>query len=342
MSESTRGTKEPTFCKLPIQYDPEKPMQVGGQAVMEGVMMRAPGAVATAVRKPNGEIVVKRQAYQSWAEKFPIFKTPILRGAAGLIEMMILGLKTLNWSADIAMEAEVKEKNEKKPSEWSLYLTLFVALALGISLFFITPILITSFLIEAEQNALGFNLISGAIRITLLLAYMWGISFMPDIFRLFQYHGAEHKSIFAFEEEQSVELDRARTYTTYHPRCGTSFLLIVMVVSILSFSIFDSILISILGSISTPLRIATHLPLIPIIGGVSYEVIKFSARHTDTAWGKVLVAPGLWLQKITTKEPDDAQLEVALVALKSALGLDPQTLAKDEETTYERTLAQVA
>jgi len=329
-------------CALPIQYDPEKPMQVGGQAVMEGVMMRAPGAVATAVRKPNGDIVVKREIFKSWLETYKWLATPVLRGAVGLIEMMILGIKTLNWSAEIAVEEEEKAKAEKtgkpmkKQSNVELVLTLAVSLILGVAIFFAIPLVLTTFFFDVANSAIAFNLISGGIRVTLLLLYMWGISKLPDVFRLFQYHGAEHKSIFAFEEEMSVELSRARSYTTLHPRCGTSFLLIVMVTAIISFAFVDTLIIYLLGYINLPIRILSHLPLIPVVGGLSYEIIKFSAKHTETSWGKILVAPGLWLQLITTKEPDDQQLEVALVALKSAIGLDPLTLLKEDEPVYTR------
>lgn len=336
--------QKPKACALPIQYDPEKPMQVGGQAVMEGVMMRAPGAVATAVRKPNGEIVVKRDEYQSVIEKYKWLNIPVLRGAVGLIDMMVLGIKTLNWSAEIAMEEEKKAKGEttKETSKLSLYFTLAVSLLLGIGIFFGLPILLTSFFFDVDKTALSFNLLSGAIRVTLFMTYLLAISRLPDIFRLFQYHGAEHKSIYAFEEEQSVELERARSYTTLHPRCGTSFLLIVMVVSILSFAVIDSVLLQFISELGAIKRLLIHLPFIPVIGGLSYEVVKFSARHTDSFWGKILVTPGLWMQKITTKEPDDSQLEVALVALKSALGIRPESIELDEEKNYERVVTKAA
>jgi len=334
---------KPVACALPIQYDPEKPMQVGGQAVMEGVMMRAPGAVATAVRKPNGEIVVKREEYKSVIEKYTWLNVPVLRGAVGLIDMMALGIRTLNWSAEVAMEDEKKEGEEKKEtSKLSLYFTLFVSLALGVGIFFGLPILLTSYLFDVDKTALSFNLFSGAIRVTLFMIYLLAISRLPDIFRLFQYHGAEHKSIYAFEEEQSVALDRARKYTTLHPRCGTSFLLIVMLVSIISFAIIDSVLLQIISDLNVFKRLLIHLPFIPVVGGLSYEVVKFSAKHTDSFWGKILVAPGLWMQKITTKEPDDSQLEVALAALKSALGLNPETIELYEEKSYTKTFSKAA
>lgn len=333
---------QPRACALPIQYDPEKPMQVGGQAVMEGVMMRAPGAVATAVRKPNGEIVVKREVYQSVIEKYKWLNIPVVRGAVGLIDMMILGIRTLNWSAEIAMTEENKEKNKKEASKLSLYFTLFISLALGVGIFIGLPILLTSLLFDVDKTALSFNLFSGAIRVTLFLTYLFAISKLPDIFRLFQYHGAEHKSIYAFEEEQSVELDRARSYTTLHPRCGTSFLLIVMLVSIFSFALIDSVLLQFITDLNPIKRFFIHLIFVAPIGGISYEVVKFSAKHTDSAWGKILVAPGLWMQKITTKEPDDSQLEVALTALKSALGLNPETIELDEEKSYTKTFSRAA
>lgn len=320
-------------------YNPDKPMQVGGQAVIEGVMMRAPNTVATAVRRANGQIVVQKQDFLSVTQIYKWLNVPILRGAVGLIEMMVLGIKTLNYSAEIAtldIETEKNKRNngregslsEKKPKSQSnlrLAGTLIFALVLGIGIFFILPLYLTTKVFTFEQTALAFNFITGIIRVTILLIYMLAISLMKDIQQLFRYHGAEHKSVFAFELKAPLVPEAVRTYSRFHPRCGTSFLLIVIFVAILTFSFLDAFLLTIFGTITLPIRLCTHLPFIPIVGGLAYEIIKFSAKHSTTWWGRILIAPGLWLQKITTKEPDMRQIEVALVALRCALGQeDPE------------------
>ncbi len=317
-------------------YDPNKPMQVGGQAVIEGVMMRAPGAVSTAVRRANGQIIVQHQKFKSFTEKHKWLNVPIVRGAIGLIDMMYLGVKTLNFSAEIAMlDVETEklksnsiagnngsEKKSKPTSNFALVITLIFALAIGIGIFFVFPLYLTTEVFAIEQTAVAFNLTAGAIRIIILLLYMAGISLMKDVQRLFHYHGAEHKSVFAYELKAVLEPNSVKTYSRFHPRCGTSFLLIVAFVAILSFSFLDVILLKLLGTITLPVRLMTHLPFIPIVGGLAYEIIKFSAKHGTTWWGRIIITPGLLLQKITTKEPDTAQIEVALVALRCALGLE--------------------
>ena len=337
-----------------LRFDPNNPLQVGGQAVIEGVMMRAPGRIATAVRRANGEIVVQKKEYRSLAERHKMFKLPILRGAVGLIEMMFIGIETLNFSGEIAMhdlELE-KQKNgtpslksltlqcssdeelrragsdgtapkkKKASSSVKLALTVLFSLIVGVAVFFVTPLFITTKLFNVEQNAFGFNLIAGAIRLSILLGYLVVISLMKDVKRLFEYHGAEHKAVFTFEKMGELTPVSATQYTRFHPRCGTSFILIVMVISMLLFSVLDSLIILWLGKISLLVRLLTHLPLIPLVGGVAYEFIRWSAKKSSTSFGKMLVAPGLWLQRITTQEPDHTQLEVALVAIKCALGID--------------------
>ncbi len=315
-------------------YNPNKPMQVGGQAVIEGVMMRAPGSIATAVRRANGQIVVQQQKYKSVTEKYKWLNVPIVRGAVGLIDMMYLGIKTLNFSAEIAMldvgREEGKRNNRvgkdnsesktKTQSKLALAATLVFALALGIGIFFIVPLYITTKVFAIEQTAVTFNLVAGAIRISILLLYMAGISLMKDIQQLFRYHGAEHKSVFAYELKGALVPGSVIKYSRFHPRCGTSFLLIVAFVAILSFSLLDVLLLTFMTRITLPIRLMTHVPFIPFVGGLAYEIIKFSAKHGTTWWGKTLIAPGLWLQNITTKEPTELQIEVALVALKCALG----------------------
>ncbi|TAK61904.1 MAG: DUF1385 domain-containing protein [Bacteroidetes bacterium] len=325
--EINSTAQRPTF-----QYDPNNPLVVGGQAVIEGVMMRAPGRIATAVRRANGDIVVKKQEYRSLGEKYPLLKLPILRGAIGLIEMMFIGIETLNFSAEVAMqdaEAEEAKKNgkakKKEPaSKFKLALMVLFSLTLGIGIFFVGPLFVTTKLFDVEQEPFWFNLTSGIIRITILIGYMAAIALMNDVKRLFQYHGAEHKLVFTFEQQADLVPAVAKNYTRFHPRCGTSFVLIVMLVAILLFAVFDTVLIQWLGKLSLATRILTHIPLIPFVGGVSYEFIRWSAKRSETTVGKILVAPGLWLQRITTNEPDLSQLEVATVAIKCALGIEPE------------------
>lgn len=305
-------------------------MAVGGQAVLEGVMMRAPGMVATAVRRANGEIVVKKEPQLTLSERYPIFKLPILRGAVGLIEMMVIGVRTLNFSAEVAMQDAGQsvgfngngrqEAASSMKDNLRLGVTVAFSLAVGVAVFFVTPLVVTTFFFDVEQEPLWFNLIAGGVRIGILLGYLVAISLLKDIRRLFEYHGAEHKAVFAFEKGEPLTVEAAARQSRFHPRCGTSFLLIVMFVAIVLFSLLDAALIQWLGDLNVLMRVATHLPLIPLVGGVSYEFIRASAKRSETAIGKLVVAPGLWLQQITTREPDASQLEVALVALRSALG----------------------
>lgn len=308
---------------LPKQtYDPNNPIQVGGQAVIEGVMMRAKGMIATAVRRSNGEIVIKRQPFTSIIEKYPALNIPILRGAIGLIEMMYIGISTLNYSAEISMEEENKGKKKKEQTKIALIATLIFSLAIGIGIFFFLPLFTATQFFNVEQRPFAFNLVAGVIRITLLLGYLYVISKMKDVHRLFQYHGAEHKAVFAFEQKAPLEIAEAMKYTRFHPRCGTSFVLQVMLIAILFFAVMDTILLQFIDSITLPIRLATHIPFIPVLGGISYEFLKFSAKHSTSTMGKIFVAPGLWLQKITTEEPDESMMEVSLAALKAALQID--------------------
>jgi uncharacterized protein YqhQ len=258
-----------------------------------------------------------------------MLNVPVLRGAIGLIDMMYLGIKTLNYSAEVAMlDVEEQEKpsgkngQKKSQSQLALAGTLIFALALGVAIFFVLPIFLTTKVFHFEQTAFEFNLVAGLIRMTILLAYLSAISISKDIQRLFQFHGAEHKTVFAFELTSNLVAPVVGAHSRFHPRCGTSFLLIVMFVAIFAFGLLDALTMQIIGPLTFATRLLTHLPFIPVVGGISYEVIKFSARHTTTWWGKLLIAPGLWLQRITTREPDESQIEVAVVALRCALGLE--------------------
>ena len=293
-------------------------------------MMRAPGAYATSVRRADGTIETERHEFQSILEKHKSLNIPILRGIIALFETLKIGIGTLQWSADKSMEDLEPDKADSKPGTLAKAASLIFALLVGLGIFFVLPLTVTTKFFEIERDAVSFNLVSGAIRITLFLGYIGAISLMEDIKILFRYHGAEHKMIFAFEGGCELLPSEAKKFIRFHPRCGTSFLLIVMLVSILVFALIDSIILGYVGSISLGVRLLSHLPMIPFVAGLGYEAIKLSGRYGSTAVGKVLVAPGLWLQRLTTKEPDDAQLEVAAVALKSALGEDYEKFVGDK------------
>lgn len=315
------------------RFDVKNPMQVGGQAVLEGVMMRAPGMVATAVRRASGEIVVRKEPHVGLGERYRLLRLPVLRGALGLIEMIVIGMRTLNFSAEVAMLDVEKSNGNGHMSPGSpgapghswkesvrLGLTVAISLAVGVAVFFLTPLLITTMFFKVDQLPVAFNLVAGMIRVLFLLGYMLGLSMFKDIKRLFQYHGAEHMAVFAFERGAGLDVKGAAEQSRFHPRCGTSFLLIVVIVSVVLFSVLDSLVMVWLGHLTLATRILTHLPLIPLVGGVSYELIKASAKRSETIFGKLIVSPGMWLQRITTQQPDVAQLEVALIALRCALG----------------------
>jgi uncharacterized protein YqhQ len=305
----------------------EKIMPIGGQAVIEGVMMRSPSRIATAIRRVNGEIEVKIDDFISLVQKKKYFNIPVIRGAITLLEVMILGIKTLQWSADKAMEdleqkEQVQQKNGKKPgmSTSGAIITVTIALIIGVGMFFLFPLYLTTKIFNIEKQPLLFNLVTGGIRILVFLGYVWGISFLKDVKRLFEYHGAEHKTIFTFENKIFLSPANAQKFTTYHPRCGTSFLMIVMLLSIMIFAFLDYGIILLYGKISFSIRLVTHLPFILPIGGISYEALKASAKYSHSKLVKLLILPGLALQRITTSPPDEKQLEVAICALKSALG----------------------
>jgi len=296
-------------------------IHVGGQAVIEGVMMRAPRAVAIAVRRPDGEIVVKKELAIPLSERFPIVKLPIIRGAVALFTSLIIGIKALNFSANEAMTEEEKDKEGVKEgggelSSWAMAGTMTVAFGFGICLFFLFPLYLTKLMTPViGDNNIVFNLVDGVIRVIVFLAYIWLISRMEDIQRVFQYHGAEHKSIFAFEAGEELTIENVRRYSRLHPRCGTSFLLIVMLVSIAVFSLIPKLW-------PFYLKAGSRIFLLPMIAGISYEFLKWSASHDNHPLVKMVIAPGLALQRLTTREPDDSQLEVAIRSMNEALELN--------------------
>ena len=288
---------------------------VGGQAVIEGVMMRVPGAYSTAVRDPEGNIHTDRHNFESITDRKPHFKKPIIRGTISLFEAMKMGFQTLQWSADIAMP----EESEKTNPIVDALMTL-VSIGLAIGLFFAAPIGLTTWLFDKDQDPFVFNIISGALRIFFFLVYLILISLLSDVKRLFQYHGAEHKTVYNFESGKNLNIKNAQEFPTQHPRCGTSFMFIIMIVAILSFSVLDSILMLFVGEIQVWMRLIMHIPFMPLVAGIGYEVLKLTAKHRDNILFRMLAQPGLWLQNITTKQPDDNQVEVSIAALESAFG----------------------
>ncbi len=297
-------------------------LPVGGQAVIEGVMMRVPGKIVTAVRAADQEIVVREEAYEGLSRRYYLLGLPIVRGAISFFEMMFIGLKALNFSADVAMRTS-EELPEECKNNWkdqlSLVATLVFSLALGIGLFFFVPLAIAE-AAKLERGVLQFNVLAGAVRAVLLVLYLWGISHWAEIQRVFQYHGAEHKSIFTLEAGAELCVEQARLFSRLHPRCGTSFMLIVVLFSIAVFAVADALFVVFFGHAQSLFeRFATHLVVLPLVSGSSFELLKLSGRKRNHPLVRFLMAPGLWLQRITTREPDDSQLEVALVALRRAL-----------------------
>ncbi|MDA8221795.1 DUF1385 domain-containing protein [Desulfosporosinus sp.] len=289
-----------------------RPVQYGGQAVIEGVMMRGPRESAIAVRLPNGEIEVTRLEINTWARK-PIFKLPLLRGFIALVDSLIVGTRALTFSAGRSMGGEEggEESGETELGFWELALTIGLAFGLGLLLFVGLPTGMAHLLRGKVSGVVLQNLLEGAIRLIMFFLYILVISRLKDIQRVFQYHGAEHKAIFTYEAGEELTVENTRRFSRLHPRCGTSFLLIVVVVSIFVFAFVGL----------NPLwwRLLSRMLLMPIVAGVAFEILKFSSRHLESPWFRWLIVPGLLLQKLTTREPDDAQLEVALAGLKGVL-----------------------
>lgn len=303
--------RDQSLCDSSIPEKKEERIRVGGQAVIEGVMMRSSNAMAIAVRKPNGEIVVQRKGLAFFSERTLLSKFPLVRGVLALISALVLGIQALNFSANQALSEE-----EKELSPWTMGLTLTAAMGFGVFLFFLAPLFLTKGLRFAipmlSESGLLFNLVDGIIRLLIFLAYLRAISFFKEIQRVFQYHGAEHKSIFAFESGEALRIDRVKGFSYLHPRCGTSFLLIVMVVSILVFALIPH-------HLSFGYKVASRVVFIPFIAGLSYEIIRFADRKRENRIIRYFIQPGLWLQRLTAREPSEDQIEVALRALQEVL-----------------------
>ena len=285
----------------------DKKPNIGGQAVIEGVMMRNANAVATAVLEPSGTITVKNEKIISIAERFPILKKPMLRGVVALGESLVVGLRALSYSAQMAGD-EGETLSDKE-----IVLTMIFSLCLTIVLFVIIPTAAAKYVHSAIKDPMLLNLAEGGLRMLIFFLYIYGISRMKDIKRVFQYHGAEHKTIHAYEAGVPLTVENVQKFSTLHPRCGTSFLLIVMIVSILMFAF--------LGWPDLWMRILSRIILLPVVAGISYEIIRYAGR-SENKFVKFATLPGLWLQNLTTNEPDDEQVEVAIRALEEVSVVD--------------------
>jgi len=290
---------------------------IGGQAVIEGVMMRGIDHWALAVRKPDDTIGLHDFDLMPWARRYPLLKAPIVRGVVALAEALTIGMRAITMSANESLGEEQEELSKKE-----MGFTIFVAIGLAFLLFFLLPYGLTLLLGDGLGTGVSFWLVEGLIRVAIFVGYLAVVTMLPDLRRVFEYHGAEHMAIHALEHEQPLTPAGCRGFRTLHVRCGTSFLLIVMVVSIFVFAF--------VGRPVWYFFILSRLILIPLIAGISYEITKWAGRHEENAFVKIIMAPGLALQRMTTRQPDDSQIEVAIAALEKVLELEPPDAARGE------------
>ena len=306
---------------LPALEEGGQETLVGGQAVLEGVMMRSPHAWAIACRKPSGEISVHSEPLERLSEKHKWMGWPVVRGVITLGHAMSLGFRALKFSANTALDELMPEKTESKKLEisgWVATVNIVFSLGFFIFMYKFLPLVAATELKRVNPifgERIVFNLVDGVIRIGLFLLFIWGVSLFKDIRRVYEYHGAEHKTVYAFENGDPLEIPAVQKYTTYHPRCGTSFLMTVMIISILVYTLVP---------VTTFwARFGIRIALLPVIAGVSYEIIRFAAKHRGSLFA-VMTAPGLWLQRVTTQPPSDDQAQCAIVALNQAMELEKQ------------------
>lgn len=307
-----------TFVLFRAFLKPSIDFAVGGQAVMEGVMMRSPRYYVVAVRDPEGDIQTQQSAFSSWTARWRILNLPIVRGMVHLVESMMIGSRSLQYSNDIFMGEEVKNQGRLSRLLWGLFSVISMLVAVTVMLFMmkVLPFWVATQCAKVwpslESNYLLFNAVDGVVKITLFLSYLLVLALSKDIRRVFQYHGAEHKSIWTYEKGLPLTVEHARAQTRFHPRCGTSFIFIVILMSVVVYTLVPP-------APTFALSLLERIAVIPLIAGLSYELLKLSARFQERTWVRLLVAPGLFIQRLTTREPDDAQLEVALHSLKSSL-----------------------
>lgn len=297
---------------------------IGGQAIIEGVMMRGPKEYASAVRKPDGEIIVEKHEVSSIMKKYKFLNIFIIRGIIAFVESLVVGMKSLMFSAEFFDVEEEPSKFDKwldeklgeKAKTFVIYLSVFISIFLCVGLFILLPAVIAGIFFKNEGDTrVWFNLVDGIVKIGLLLGYIVLISKMQEIQRVFEYHGAEHKTIFCYEAGEELTVENVRKQSRLHPRCGTSFLLIVMVISIIVFSFFTAS--------NVWIALLQRLLLIPLIAGVSYEIIKFVGK-SENKFICIFNKPGMWFQRFTTREPDDSQIEVAIASLLSVIPEDKE------------------
>lgn len=338
----------------------KKNLAIGGQAVIEGVMMRGPDGYAVAVRRADGTIKKTVQPHVPLGRRVPLFKLPVLRGAAGLFEMMAIGMRSLEFSAQqaslddpnigkkvaeaeaasvhVGISPEIMPAGEKPISKAALAGTMSFSILLGLVIFVVIPNLATHFLtnfhtssgaqFREETAPFAYNLISGAIRLVLIVGYIWAISLLPDVKRLFRYHGAEHKAVTAFEAGKELTVTNVRPFTKLHPRCGTTFIAITLMVAIVTFAVFAKVLRVFWPEFSQhslmftkPILIAGHILIMPLVAGVCFELLRLGGKYRNNILLKLLITPGFWFQHLTVREPDDSMIEVAIESLKAALAI---------------------
>lgn len=342
------------MAKHPLNNSEPKKDPIGGQAVIEGVFLRAPWGYSLAVRNPKNEIESFQEPYEAITKRYPFLNVPVLRGACGLFEQLFLGIKMLNKSAEIAMHEEeddlpkwllsfcekiAKAYSFKKETVISYMENIFgglmtvAGIALAFGVFMVLPHALTQWIIgSAEKDSpLIFNAVAGIVRVVVFILYILGVSRFEDMRRVFEYHGAEHKMVFNYEDSDDVSIESARKYQTAHPRCGTNFIFIVMLVSIFLFTFMTSLIIKIHPEFAgyhlfarKGIIIAVHLIVLPLLTGISYEIMRLNARFEKHWWSKIINAPGMLFQSITTSEPDDDQLEVALHSIQALLKIRPE------------------
>jgi uncharacterized protein YqhQ len=278
----------------------------GGQAIIEGVMMRHGNKIAAAVRKPDKEIAIQEQYYVPLTKRYKCLGLAFIRGSVTLLEMMVIGMKCLMYSAELALT-----ENDVKPKKWEMTISVIIGLGTAIFLFVVVPAYCFSVLKSFVSSTILLNIVEGFIRLGIFLCFLGTTLLMEDMRRVFMYHGAEHKTVFAWENGQELTVENIKKFSTRHPRCGTSFVLVVMITAILIFSL--------LGRPDFVHRVFYKLLLLPVIAGISYEIIRFTGRKRDLKWVQILSWPGLLLQKITTKEPTDDQIETAIAAMKKVI-----------------------
>ncbi len=305
---------------LPVVETAEDPL-IGGQAVMEGVMMRTPTAYSVAVRMPDGDIVTKEAMAPRLSDKSRFWKLPVIRGCGVLGQSLGLGMKALNFSSKMAIEAETggDDQNQAEPSAWLMAINIAISVGFFILMYKFLPLVLTTQLqawSPSLENQAAFSLVEGGIRLAIFLAFLFAISRLADIRRVFEYHGAEHKVVFNYESGQEVGVRAAQGFETWHPRCGTSFQMVVMILAIAIYA-----LVPFEGFMG---QFVARIALLPLIAGLSYEIIRFSAKHGGSVFA-LMVRPGLWLQRITTQPPDDSQIEVSIHALRTALDFEKRS-----------------